>query len=102
MDLNSCLQFIIDHWETILTVLSLLFGLIRATKFGKNNQDALIQVMQTIEHFDLKGVKQEVAIAASDVPKGVADAIAHGTAVVDAKKTPQPLWIRILSALFKR
>jgi hypothetical protein len=96
----QAILFALDNWEAMIAFAGIIVSVIRLTKWGRANEKALVQVMQTVEHFDAKHIKAEVA--AADVPPAVRKAIEHGTNVVDPKKMPDPARRRLLQILLSR
>lgn len=91
------LNFIIQNQEFVLGLLGLLITvLVRLTKWGKSNQDALIKVAEAIESIGDPQLKAEIAAKFETAPLAQKDAIEHVVSVVDAGKQPKTNYERIL------
>jgi len=85
----TILNFLLNHWDVLLTVVGALLYAVKSTRWGKANAQALSAVAGVIEHLDVTEVKAAVKAKSSDLPKAVIDAIEDAVNTVDEKK-PTP------------
>ena len=95
--LHAIGQFLQDYQTLIVAVAPLLFALIRATKWGHANEQALQKVAEAIEAVDDKALKQDVAAKFHGATAGEKAAIDQAVAVVDPKKTPLTRYEQIVA-----
>lgn len=90
------LNFILQNQELVITLLGFVVAILRLTKWGKSNQDALIKVTEEIEALGDKELKQAIAARFETAPVGQQDVINHAVSVADPFKTPKSGYERLL------
>jgi hypothetical protein len=90
--INALAEFYNNHSELILLIISaVVIPLIRSTKWGHANEEALESVMEVIENANDSSIKEAVRVKALKSNTQTAKAIERMAEKVDPKRTPAPL-----------
>lgn len=76
-------------------ILPIVFALLRTSKWGKANQDALTKVAEVIETIGDPQLKADVKSKFETASQAQKDALDHAVSVVDPAKTPLSTYERI-------
>ena len=86
------MDFLLDHWDLLTTVLGAALTVYKVTRWGKAKSRGLVLVAEVIEalkEVDADQVKKTVSEKQAGAPPEVQDAINDAVATVDPKK-PTP------------
>ena len=86
---QALIQFLTTHEALVVALIPICFALIRASKWGKANQDALSKVAEVIENIGDPKLKADITSKFATAPIAQKDAIDHAVDVADPMKTPK-------------
>ena len=97
--LDAIVNFISNNQALIAALIPVIFALIRATRWGDANQDALNKVAEAVESVGDPRLKAEISAKFETASLGQKLAMDQAVKVADPKKIPLNGWGLILQDL---
>ena len=99
--MNSILDLISNHPYAVGSTVAFLVTLLKLTKWGRAQGEALDMLVNIIEEHNFKPIKREMAEASQRGTQGAADAIDNAVRKADRRKTPRPFLERATMELLR-